>query len=483
MSKNINIWKRWEWGLLFLFLLSRTWILIDRFGEEWGFDTGAHLNMISLLSWRTPTIGVRDTFYSYHPPLGFLLPHTLTVLGFTSMQSIQLTSLAASLIAFFCIRALLKFLNLLYHPVSLAFLYLTASIPLQVYLSSSINLDVLIFAAATIVLYCSVRLWWSFDYAQDDTLQKLVLWLSLITTLLFAMLTKFNGILLLALPILVAVFKPQQKETKETDPSTVLRTGESKETKEIRHWNPWFPWHPWFPRFPSIQHKLQPIAVATSSSLLALTLIFPYYFTRYYLPEGTFFPSNTDGWMDDYRAERDKDRWTFLKNMFLAPTAHAKGTALEQYDFEGARLYDTWNGIWARSTWFRAQSETSVAISKFYMHIMPFLLILGGCALLLRMQRRCKVWSQLGWILLGFSIIELSASAWFIFENPYAGWSPSKVIYIAPIVFGIGYLLSHLLYVPQRVPMVLRTRWSLVQKGILGLIALFMVVNHVVPVY
>ena len=412
--------------LLFIFLSSRLWILFDRLGESWGFDSDAHRWMLQILSWKDPIVDVRESFFSYHPPLGFLIPHSLMSIGVSDIVSIQLVSFAASLAAFFFLRATLQKLDLLYHPVSLVFLYLTASIPLQIYMATSINLDAIIVACACATLYCSVRIFW----CENTREQRIRLVFGLIAILAFSLLTRFSGLLLLAIPPLVAFFRPTFN----------------------------------FPR----------LAAATCLGIFALTIASPYYINRYYKTEGVFLPSNNDGWIEPYQAHRDKDRLTFVLNQLFAPLANAEGTALKDFDFAGIRLFDTWNSIWARSTWFRAQNPLSIIVSMIYIASMPILLFGGLIASHKYRHRSPPLWMALGYTLLTFSLLQLLASITFVYDKPYAPWHPAKAIYIAPIVFGIGYLLSNNLYACRSV-----RAW----KAVLGCVALFTIINHTIPVY
>lgn len=465
-----NLWKKWELFLLSIFLLSRFWILINRWGESWGFDSDAHRWMLQILSWGDPIVGVRESFFSYHPPLGFLLPRTLMLTGFSDVVSIQLVSFVASLTAFFFLRATLKSLNLLYHPVSLAFLYITASIPLQVYMATSINLDAIILACASATLYCAVRIFWC-----KNTREQIVrLTLGLIAILTFSILTRFSGLILIAIPTLVALFSPQKKHqapsTKFQKNSKLQNPNYKKSFLGFENWDFFGAWDLGF----GIFQKLKLITASTLISVIALAVASPYYINRYYAQEGVLLPSNNDGWIEPYQVQRDTDRLTFVLNQLFAPLAHAEGTPLEDFDFAGIRLFDTWNSIWARSTWFRAQSLPSIIVSMFYIVTMPFLLVGGLIAYRKTKNRTPALWKALGRTLILFSLLQLLASIQFVYNKPYAPWHPAKAIYIAPVILGIGYLISNNLYTLQS---------ELGWKIALGFVAMFIMLNHGVPVY
>ena len=440
MFKNKKMtWQYPELILLLLLLLSRTLLFLDRVGTEIGWDTGAHLEMVSRYTWHDLSIGVRENFYSYHPPLGFLLAHTIHLLGLNPLVSVQLLSFIASLTAFFFLRATLKQLHLLLEPIAIAFLYIASSIPLQIYLATSVNLDVLILGLASIVLYCSIRIFWKHQKNWE-------LHLGLLTALAVALLTKFSGWTLLSIPVLCAIMKPR---------------GLLDEGLSILH------------------HLCHPLRTAILTLLSVTLLTFPYYNHRYYANVGTFFPSNTDTWIGPHQKERDKAPLTFIKNILFAPEAHAEGTPLEKFSFDGLRLFDVWNSFWARSTNFAEQSETSRMVSEFYRTFTPFLIIMGLAMTLYTVRRRSPLWNRLGIVILSFTLIQLLALLWYIYQNPYGDWIPAKAAYIASATMGIGFLLAY----PSSPFTSFTPKRTSLQIALLAIVAVFIIVNHSIPVY
>lgn len=440
MLKHKKIpWHHLEFAFLALFLFERILLFLDRLGTELGWDTGAHLEMISLYAWSDLSVGIHESFYSYHPPLGFLFARTLHLTGLSPLMSVQILSFIASLVAFFFLRATLKQFDLLSSPIAMAFLYVTSSIPLQIYLLTSVNLDVLILALASVVLYCSIRIFWKHQKSWE-------LSLGLLTALAVALLTKFSGWILLSIPLLCALTKPRG----------LLDEGVSM-----------------------FRHLRHPLRTATLTLFSVTILTFPYYHHRYFASTGTFFPSNTDTWIGEHREKRDEAPFTFIKNVLFAPKAHAEGTALEAFRFEGLRLYDIWNSFWARSTDFADQSETSRTISRLYLTTTPFLAIIGLVLALCTARRRPSAWNRLSIVLLSFTLIQFLALLWYIYQNPYGDWIPAKAAYIAPAMLGIGFLLAQPFapftsFTPKR---------TLLQTALFALIALFIVINHSIPVY
>ena len=270
-----------------------------RYGTVIGYDSGAHIEMVQRLTWAMPDTPIRETFYGYHPPLGFLVPRLLHLIGFTPEHSIQIVSFAASLTAFFLLRATLKHLHLLSKPSGIAFLYIASSIPIQLSIATSVNLDVIVVAFAAATLYGAVRFLWphaafsdahpqyilplrfhhSDPHQKNNYYDTTLAVLCSVTAIACAALTKFSGVLLLALLPLVALAQPFHRK--------------------------------WFQR----------CALGATACAMAMAFAFPYYYARYYIPEGKFFPLNTEWTVKEETeraiAKRDEDRTQFFKDLFI----------------------------------------------------------------------------------------------------------------------------------------------------------------------
>jgi len=409
--------------LLRLYLLCALWLFLSRLGIEQGYDIGAHMEMLNLVTWADPSVPLRESFYSYHPPLAFLLARSFHLLGFAEGVAVQILSFLATLINFFSLRLTLKTFGLLSTLPAILFLYLAVAIPLTVFLSTSLNLDVLILACASVVLYLSVCLFWN---------QQCSSWyaLALVALLAIAMLIKFSGALIFALPVIVALFSPQK--------------------------------------------KLRSLRNALVIVILSLALILPYYVTRYHIPEGTFFPNNADwmvgGALADSRMKLREHPLRFFGDLFSSTPVHRE-QGIEHKDYDVLRLADTWRDYWLKDQFLGPGAPLSKEIGSVYLLSVPWLLA-GGFVLFLR--RKNGVWKKLGWVFLSFSFLQFLAFLAYLIEHPFAGWGPTKAIYIAPTIWGMGYLLSCL--VPPDPPP--RKR-----RVIVGLTATFMVVNYLLPIY
>lgn len=458
-------WRRTERLFLATFLIGRLYVFCERLGTVIGFDSGAQIEMVTKLSWSMPDTPIRESFYGYHPPLGFLVPRLLHVgLGFTPEISIQIVSMMASLAAFFFLRATLRYMHVLHRPSGIAFLYITSSIPIQVSVSTSVNLDVIILAFGASILYASVRMLWPvtlFDdanhpqrslplrFSWGDTaecerrINGMVAAFAAATALVCALLTKFSGVLLFAVPSLLAWSQPY-----------------------ARGW-----WKRCF--------------TGAAVCSVALAIAFPYYYGRYYVPEGKFFPLNAE-WtaaadVERAIAQRDADLATFFIDLVSPTTVHAS-VGPTQTDYDVNRLSDAWRDLWIRNQWTGPTSDAALDLGLLYMVVIPWLMGLGAAIFLRRMRRR-TAWTRLGWVLLGFSMLQIAALVQYIYRIPHAGYGPAKGLYILPTVWGIGYLVVTAFREHRLLPKMLRSRIPMIPYALLAAAWMFVAVNHAIPAY
>lgn len=446
-----------------MFLLGRVTVFWKRLGTVIGFDPGAQIEMIDKLSWAVPDTPMHESFYGYHPPLGFLLARLIHLLGASPEVSIQIVSFAASLLAFFFLRETLRHLQLLDRPSGMAFLYLTSSIPIQISVSTSMNLDVIILAMGSAVLCASVHLLWPHVGFKDHEAQcplplrfdrhdpvlrersyaHAIAGVATTAAIAFALLTKFSGILLLGIPPLAAWSQPYG--------------------------------YGWWKR----------CTLGTVACACAILIVFPYYYGRYYMQEGTFLPLNTE-WTakeDTERAiaKRNEDPVQFFVELFGPTSVHASAGPTHT-DYDVNHLSDAWRDLWIRNQWTGNTTPRALQAGLLYMHVFPWL-IFGGLLLFLERIRRRTPWIRLGWILVTFSILQVLALIQYIYRIPFAGYGPAKGLYILPTVWGIGYLAVMAFQEKRLVPKRFRHRTALLQHGLLLIVALFVVVNHVIPAY
>lgn len=414
-----------------MLLAGRVVYLWLTFGQEAGYDTGAHMEMVQTLTWLNHSTPLSQFFYAYHPPLGFLFAHTLTWFGLSPLLAVQLLNFAASITAFFLMRGTLQVCGLLDRPAAVFFLYLWACLPIQLFLTSSINLDILIQALACATLYFSVRLFWG---GEAERRHRTWLVFGIVAAISTALLTKFSGLLLITIPPLVA-FSLQK--------NVVRLTG-----------------------------------AAVTVSLLGLAVAAPYYITRYYEPAGRLFPTNLEIFslpeIERARAQRDAAGIEFFASL-LRPSPF-RGSAEVVRDRDNMRLADAWQDIWLKEKNLGPMNARAQALATLEKGVAGFLL-LGGLFWLIWRFRSNDPWDRLGAVWLAFAALQLSAFIFYLYSQPVAGWAPTKGIYLACSLPIVAYGIARL------VPEAGRGRWrELIQTSVLTLVALLIVLHHLLPI-
>lgn len=435
-------WTTVERLFLCSFLALRVMELYLQWGHEVGFDLKSHIEYMRHIDWNNPLISATATGYSYHPPLGFLLPELLYPLGFSEVGAIHAVSAAFGIVAFVALRATLSRLGLLRTATGIAFLYFTSSLPIIIFLARSVNIDSHILAYAAVTLYLCIRIF----VTTETRLMRFLLQCACGIVIALAMMTKASGLLLFALPLLVISVeafhaKPRLRRT------------------EWKHW----------------LAGLAVIGAVSSAYFL------PYYIVRYYEQKGAVI--FLDGMPKDYvmqnhaRAERDKDRVGFVTAMFLPTSAHQ--ISLNVRDRVTPRLSDTWKDIWMKDEWLGKSAPAQRAVGTFYWTIAPLLLLVGAAAFA-RTAHRPDAWSKLGLVFGGFAALQLLALIAYVYRMPWGIGIPSKAIYIAPAAWAIGFLAASATTLDFLFEKKFKAPFG---KIALCLVAAFMVLNHVLPVY
>ena len=386
--------------MLVLFLVSRVVALYKRWGVEYGHDAGPHIYMVETIPWRDPWPRLDACFYCYHPPVGFWAAKALTLGGLATPKAIQLVSFGFTLLAFFCLRASVRWLGALDRPWGIAFLYFTSAMPIQTYLATAQTLDAVVYGWAGLVLAVSLRLMWPTRAAAGASLSSggAWRWAVLVAALALAMLTKFSGVVLLSIPVLVALLARRRAR---------------------RH-----------------------MIAALAACAVAVALVAPYYYFRNYREQGVFFPNNVS-WLRPAelaaaRSRRDEDRLHFALEM-LSPAPQAREH--EDYaDDKIPRMHDTWRFFWIGSSVLDG-GHRSYLISRAYLPWMPWLLLAGALGFYAR--RRSKLpWIRAGTLFFAIALVQAAALFKFNYDAPYAPWIGVKALYIAPASWAIGWAMT-----------------------------------------
>lgn len=422
-------------GLLAAYLLARLGLFVETFGQARGWDIPAHMELLADWPWSERFFDVRSAFYGYHPPLAFLLPRFLMTLGFSDVSSVQIVAAFATLASFFYIRWLLQHLGLLTKSIGLAFLYITFSLPFLVYLSYAVTMDVLILLAA-----CGTLLHgWKFIDAKTDQ-QRRVHALLCVFWLTFGLYTKYNGALLLPLPLLTAVF--------------------SRHRKWRRHF-----------------------AEAACISAIAVALAFPWYYGRTYLQEGRLFISNMD--MEEYdkraldaeRAHRDQNPEAFWNAYFGSLPPEAQG--VDKRDQGALRILNTWKDFWASS--HVPHTPFSLFLSTAYMYLGGILVVIGSIHFACTVRKKTP-WDQWGIVLAVLFLMHFIALLTYSWQYPHAVGFVNKGVYVAPAILALGYFsVRPLMLIPEKGKVKSwHAHWRMFFFPLLGL---FVLMNHLLPVH
>jgi 4-amino-4-deoxy-L-arabinose transferase-like glycosyltransferase len=433
-------WRRVERILLALYLASRVGILWARWGLLYGHDAGYHLEMVKRQPWWGPFPRLDACFYCYHPPLGFWMAKGVALTGLRPSMAVQTVSAVWMLVAFFSLRATVRWLRALDRPWGIAFLYFTSSMPLMTYLGSAQTLDSIIYGWAAVILYVSVRLTWARrGDTESSSWRRWLGWAGLAAMMALAMLTKFSAVLLLSFPVISALLARRR-----------------------------------------VWRRMRSAVVAC---VLAVALVFPYYYLRNYRQKQTFFPANTTWLVADAVKEaqrkRDEDRVKFILAM-LTPSA-VDPEHPEVFDPKIPRLHDVWRYFWIGSNAIGAHPP-STDVSRYYLVWAPWICAAGVVALL-RRRRRLLLWLRAGALFAAIAAVEVVALSKLCYDVAFAGWVYTKAIYIAPAAWLLGYLMTLVITERWWLPHVLGSRWRLGKLFSLLLIATFLGINSWYMVY
>ncbi len=432
-------WMRIEQALLAVLLVCKTWFFFRKFGQGIGYDVGAFLDTLNRMDWTGMNLGVRELFYSYHPPLGFLLAKIPMLAGFSDVQAVQIVSAAASFSAFLLLRAALKRLGLLARPTGVVFLYVAAALPLQLLLQETVNLDVLTFAWASLALYLSIRLLW----LPVNGKSRIALSAGLAATLVAAMMTKFSGLFIFSIPVLAALFAPGD-----------------------------------------LRVRARGAVPAVIACIVAMACVAPYYGLRYVATEGKVFPVNVEwiafGELEEKGITRDRNPLLYAQMVLTPSPIHVtEGAVLRDYSVP--RLWDAWFDFWIRERVFLGRmTPLQHAVSLAALLLGSLATVVGLTAFLLAPSGDI-VWRRLGWTLLGIAGVFVSALFWHIYTHPAFG--PAKGIYAGPALWAVAFLLTEALCAYPRSPFRTADASPLRTWTLGGFLAVLIIGSYGLPMY
>jgi hypothetical protein len=432
--------------VLKLYVLRLAW------GHMQGFDALPWLEVFRLTHWFKPLPAAASTFGSYHPPLSYLLCRWIYDAYPHELEASQILSALAMLGAVFAVRDTLRTIGVLFTVPGLMMLYTTASIPLVVWMQTETTYDALVFTWVMAALALSVRLFWAPTPARGWRRPgRLVQLLCLGGVLGAGLLTKFNTAVAFALPFLVMAVRRGPRQ---------LRAGE--------------------------------IGGAVVACAIGVIIAAPLWYQRYYLPLHQLFPQPME-WLraEDLKraiALRDADRRAFFLHMLRIPTEPLTRT---QEPVTDSFIHSVWLQIWKRDIVLGPQPSASMAVSDGYLRVFAPIVLASTAWFLARHRRMPGPWRDLGYVLLAMSAAYSVLLVYFAYKYPIWDWRVFKAKYVTPAMLWISYCVVVPVLVrpngsdPPWRPRgrVLRDAVTLVAVVWCLLPILFMIVNHLVPVY
>lgn len=435
-------WKIIEWCFLAALLVLRVQLLRMQWGHLQGFDAGPYMEMFERVDWFQAIPDVRASFTSYHPPLTYLLNKLIFFVYPHAVESSQMLSWLSVTGGLLFLRATLKYIGVLWTIPGICLFYLGASLPLFIFLSYVSSVDPLSFFWMMLALYLSVRLFWDLPEGRYRYgWRELLLVIFLMLTLAAGLLTKFTGLLSMALPFLVILVRAQRGKL--------------------------------------LQGAVLAFALCGCTALI----VSPFYYAQYYRDEGKIFPISLE-WqrvetLQEVRYERDTHPIQFVSHMLRIPE---KGFWKDSEPTMDSFFHSIWLQLWKRDAILGSQSPLSLLLSNMYIVIFFCTLVLGMVYFPVFYSRRMQAWNQLGYLLFGIALIFFLAMIVFAYQYPVWDWRVFKAKYMIPAFLWIPYCVGLIVHDTLRA---IRIPWLRILAGASAVLVVFvfMFLNHVLPVY
>lgn len=383
-------------------LLAKIGCLLRQRERVIGYEVGDHLARVLGADWWGPPI--KATYYAYHPPFGFAIPRLLIEWKVQEVFALQIFSTLCAIVAFLGLRMALSSLGQLKNPLVVLFLYFWAGIPILVNCGVSINMDITIFACASLALWFSIAFW----KERSGLFKRLLYGTGIVLSLACAPMMKYNGVILLSIPPLVAVFFHQG----------------------------------------SIRKLATRVAVAGALSLLAMACVLPYYYQRYYVETQSFFPRNNEFWNPDHvkRCQdiRDQNLSGFFAVLFIEGWIDPGQPP--EFRHSGLMLSDAWRDFWIEDyRLYMASREEGesvrrsvVAIGSVYRAVAGLLVLLGLFTWVVRWN--WEPFNRLGLVFLVLASLHIAALVYYCYLEADPDCDATKGVYIFPATWIAAFL-------------------------------------------
>ncbi len=417
-------------------------VLYANWGLAQGYDYRSWLEMFRAVDWfgRLPPPLVWGG--SYHPPLSYLLARLVYAVYPHEVEASQVSSTLAIIFAFFAMREVMRRIGALYTVFGFWLLYGGFSIPLLIFLAVESTYDSWVLTWYLVVLLASVSMWWNPTPTQWWRRGRFLFGLLFCSvSLALGMFNKYSGLVAFFLPFFVIL----------------ARRG--------------------------VRSVFRECTAPILASVIAVAMFAPHYYERYYKSEGRWMPAAMDFQLVEQlkvvRAERDAAPGKFVLNVLRIPLEPRENDQLPVLD----SFFDsTWLHTWTRDAWLGVQPPASLAVSKFYGRFFPFVFLAGTGYFFLRRRHLERNYRDLGLVLFLGGALYSACALYFAWKYPYWSWRIFKTKYMSGAVLFIAYVVGVALS-DRRVRNSISWWRSPFESGAYYALIVFVLVNHLVPVY
>lgn len=444
MPESLRVHARTEYLLLALVILLKPFLLYTQWGILQGFDASQYIITMRNFEFGETIPSIYKCFNCYHPPLSFLSANTINLTGIKEIPSSQLLSWISIGLAFLALRATLKHIGLLRTHIGVLFLYLTCALPVFIFLSTASTYESLSYLFSILTLYLGILLYWNPE-AGRLTNRRIFLLCLLLITLIGGLETKYTGVVNLGIPFIIVAIRYKGNM------------------------------------------RLRCFSKLILLSLIAAIFVSPLYIGRNYTQSKELFPVNMNWRLKDelvvVRAERDSDIIGFMAHAFRIPKGFF---SISDDSIKNSFVHTVWFQTWkiegSQLRKFNLDSHGASMISSLYyfLFILPF--IAGSTLFVIRARKRNDALHDFGKVLLGIVCIFVLAQTSFFYKFPMWKYGIMKAKYIAPALLWIVFASAYCVHVALQLKCLQKFR-PFITYGSLGLVLLYVVLNHVVPVY
>ncbi len=432
-----------EYVLACVLVLMKVNVLYGTWGKIQGFDWGSWIEMFHVTHWFRPMAPANLWGATYHPPMSYLIGRLLFPLYPKEIEISQVDSTLAIVVAFFSLRYVLRRIGCLWTLPGLWVLYGGISIPMIVSLGVETTYDSWVLGWFMLALAFSVSLFWdattSSGWWRRNRFTRKLTALGLIFAA--GQLNKYNGLLAFGLPFAIIA----------------IRRGTSVRLQEF-----------------------MPPLVAV---LIGVVVVVPFYYERNYKEMGQWMPAAMDWQRKDdlskVRADRDAAPVAFVARMLHYPS---KAPDDPQEPVVDSFPHLSWLQTWTKDSCFGKQPEPSLTFSRCYQTTFAYTLLAGTVLFFARKRRIPRNWRDMGWLLLGITLVYSSLALTFGWKYPLWDWRVFKTKYMAPVVFWVPYA-STVLFADNWWLSIRCWCKELVDNLALVALVAFVVINHSLPVY